>query len=67
MDAATVVRLVIIGFEITLAMILVGFMCRALDMHPIRAMLRGVEVIAFTALAILPAPRTPGRHRVCAS
>jgi hypothetical protein len=42
-------------------------MCRTIGVHPLRAMLRGAEILAFMALAILPAPRIPGRHRECAA
>lgn len=67
MDARTAVVLAIIGFEVTLAFVLAGIMCRAIGAHPLRAMLRGAEIVAFMVLAILPAPRIPGRHRECAA
>lgn len=67
MDAATVVRLVIIGFEVTLALIMIEFMAHAIGKSPARAILAGLEITAFMVLSVLPAPRTPGRHRVVTS
>jgi len=62
MDAATAVKLVIIAFEIICAVILAGLMSRAVGVRPVRAMIQGVEILAFMVLAILPAP-TVARHR----
>lgn len=64
MDAQTVVKLAFIVLELTCAGIITAFMCRALDMHPFRAMLKGVEILAFMVVACFPAPRKPGRHVV---
>lgn len=62
MDAATVVKLALIVLELTCSGLIVAFMCHALKFNPFRAMARGAEVLAFMVVALLPAPRTPGRH-----
>ena len=65
MDASTIVKLVILAFEMTCAVILAGIMCKALDKHPVQAMIAGLEVLAFMVVALFPAPvvKRPARHR----
>lgn len=70
MDAVTAVKLVIIAFEFICAVILAGIMCKAMDRHPVRAMLTGAEVLAFMIVAMFPSPvvhQGPGRHRAVAA
>lgn len=64
MDAATVVKLVILGFEVMCALILANLMCQVSGHRtPVQAALEGAEILAFMVLAMLPAPRR-ARHRV---
>ena len=62
MDAVTVVKLCLISLELICAVILAGFMGRAIGIGPFRAMLTGLEILAFMVVACFPAPRVPGRH-----
>lgn len=62
MDAVTAVKLSLIVLEVACAVILAGFMCRAMDVRPLRAMRVGAEILAMIVMSALPAPRVPGRH-----